>query len=130
MIKCYYTQVNNKNADLTSMTITEKYIKKIIPYLCAGENEEVETVLVNGLYSYKFACPWCSMFVNNPEYRAKKCASLVPIQGSYDYKFICMRSGSQECRRKHGGRSFYNFLAMYNPSLFIKYRDELATLRA
>ena len=107
------------------MTITEKYIKKIIPYLCAGENEEVETVLVNGLYSYKFPCPFCSYFVNNPECRNRQLASLVPIEGSYDYKFICKRSGSPECRRIHGGRSFYNFLAMYNPDLFRQYQLDL-----
>ena len=110
------------------MTITEKYIKKIIPYLCAGENEEVETVLVNGLYSYKFPCPFCSVFVNTPELRNRNIASLVPIKDSFDYKFICKRSWSSECRSRHGGRSFYNFLAMYNPALFRQYEKELSKL--
>ena len=110
------------------MTLTEKYIKQIIPYLCAGENEEVETVLVNGLYSYKFPCPFCTMYVNSPKIKTRNCASLNPIKGSYGYKFVCMRSMSPECRRLHGGRSFYNFLLMLAPELHKKYMEELSNL--
>tara|TARA_B100001250_G_C19325998_1_gene582537 strand:+ start:121 stop:246 length:126 start_codon:yes stop_codon:yes gene_type:complete len=40
-----------------------------------------------------------------------------------------MRSRSNECRRIYGGRSFHNFLAMYNPALFRKYKKELANLQ-
>ena len=107
------------------MTITEKYIHKIIPYI----EGEVDRELINGLYEYKFACPWCSMYINNKEKRERKCAHLVPIKDSFDYKFICDRSGSPECRRRWGGRSFYNFLAMFNPHLFERYKKELSTLR-
>ena len=108
------------------MTITEKYISKILPYL----DKDIETEKINGLISYKFACPWCSIYSDSEDSRKNKCASLVPIQGSYDYKFICMRSRSNECRRIYGGRSFHNFLAMYNPELFRQYKKDLATLRA
>ena len=103
------------------MTITEKYIQLILPYL----DDEIETELINGLTAYKFSCPFCSYFVNSPECRNRQLASLVPIEGSYDYKFICMRSGSPECRRIYGGRSFGNFLAMYNPDLFRQYQLDL-----
>ncbi len=103
------------------MTITEKYIQLLLPYL----DEEIETELINGLIAYKFRCPFCSFYVQGNESRQKKCASLVPIKDSFDYKFICMRSGSQECRRGKGGRSFHNFLAMYNPSLFNQYKRDL-----
>ena len=108
------------------MNLTEKYINKILPYL----DEEIETELINGLIAYKFTCPFCFMYCKTEDARKKKCASLVPIKDSYDYKFICYRSGSQECRRRYGGRSFYNFLAMFNPHLFESYKKELATLRA
>ena len=103
------------------MTITEKYIDKIIPYI----EGDVESELINGLYAYKFACPWCSMFCNNKHIRERKCASLVPVKDSYDYKFICTRSSSPECSRKDRGRSFHNFLAMYNPALFNQYKNDL-----
>ena len=115
-----FSQINYNN-NLTIMTITEKYIAKILPYL----DEKVDTKLINGLKSYEFACPWCSYYINSPKYRNRKCASLVPIQGSYDYKFICMRSSSNECRRIYGGRSFHNFLAMYNPEIFKKYQRDM-----
>ena len=108
------------------MTITEKYLNIILPYL----DEDVDTEIVNGLKTYKFSCPWCSMFCHTEYTRSKKCASLTPVEGSYDYKFICMRSGSPECRRIHGGRSFHNFLCMYSPELFRKYKKDLATLYA
>ena len=103
------------------MTITEKYIEKILPYL----DEEIETEIINGLIAYKFSCPFCSMFVHNEHYRNRKIASLIPVKDSYDYKFICRRSGSPECSRRHGGRSFHNFLAMYNPALFSQYKRDL-----
>ena len=103
------------------MTITEKYIQLILPYL----DDEIETEQINGLTSYKFSCPWCTMYVQTDESRQKKCASLVPIKDSFDYKFICKRSWSSECRSRHGGRSFYNFLAMYNPALFNQYKRDL-----
>ena len=103
------------------MTITEKYIAKILPYL----DEEVETEIINGLISYRFCCPFCSMFVHNENYRKRKVASLVPTKDSYDYKFICRRSGSPDCSRRLGGRSFHNFLAMYNPALFNQYKNDL-----
>ena len=119
-----FSQINYNN-NLTIMTITEKYIAKILPYL----DEKVDTKLINGLKSYEFACPWCSYYINSPKYRNRKCASLVPIQGSYDYKFICMRSGTPECRRIKGGRSFHNFLAMYNPALFREYKKDLEELK-
>ena len=103
------------------MTITEKYIAKILPYL----DEEVETEIINGLVAYKFCCPFCTMYVNTEHCRSRKVASLIPIKGSYDYKFICARSSSPECSRKGGGRSFHNFLAMYNPALFNQYKSDL-----
>ena len=106
------------------MTLTEKYLQMIIPYL----DNDIEEEIINGLKSYKFACPFCSFYSNSEESRKRKCASLTPVKGSYDYKFICMRSKTPECRRTFGGRSFYNFLAMYNPELFRQYKKELATL--
>ena len=98
----------------------------ILPYL----DDEIETEEINGIISYKFRCPWCHYFVNSEDSRKRKCASLIPVEGSYEWKFVCMRSHSPECRRIYGGRSFYNFLAMYNPELFRQYKKEIATLRA
>ena len=106
------------------MTITEKYINKIIPYLEGGVDRE----LINGLYSYNFCCPFCTIYINSEEARKKKSASLIPMKDSYDYKFICRRSGAPECRRRHGGRSFYNFLLMLNPGLHHQYKKELSKL--
>ena len=108
------------------MTITEKYIAKILPYL----DDDIKIELVNGLQTYNFDCPWCSMYSNKEKSKRKKSAYLSPVQDSFEYRFVCMRSYSPECRRIHGGRSFYNFLAMYNPHLFEQYKKELETLRA
>ena len=107
------------------MTITEKYIQLLLPYL----DEEIETELINGLIAYKFRCPFCSFYVQGNESRQKKCASLVPIKDSFDYKFICMRSGTPECRRTKGGRSFRNFLRMFNEPLANQYDKELNLTR-
>ena len=103
------------------MTITEKYIEKILPYL----DEDIETEIINGLIAYNFCCPFCTMYVSTEECRKRKIASLVPTKDSYDYKFICKRSGSPDCSRRLGGRSFHNFLAMYNPALFNQYKNDL-----
>ena len=79
----------------------------------------------HGQKTYNFKCPWCYHFFDGIDARERKCASLVPSQDRYEWKFICMRSRSQECRRIHGGRSLYNFLAMYDHDLFTQYQLEL-----
>ena len=107
------------------MTITEKYIQLILPYL----DEEIETELINGLTAYKFRCPFCTMYVQGDQTRQRKCASLVPIKDSFDYKFICSRSWSSECRSRGGGRSFRNFLRMFNEPLADQYDKELNLTR-
>ena len=107
------------------MTITEKYIQLILPYL----DDDIETELINGLNSYKFSCPFCTMYVQGEQFRKKKCASLVPIKDSFDYKFICSRSWSCECRSRGGGRSFRNFLRMFNEPLADQYDKELNLTR-
>ena len=97
----------------------------ILPYL----DDDRETELINGLIAYKFSCPFCSMYVQSDEFRKKKCASLVPIKDSFDYKFICMRSGTPECRRTKGGRSFRNFLRIFNEPIANQYDKELNLTR-
>ena len=106
------------------MTITEKYIQLILPYLSGPEDGVVETFTTEqGLIGYKFPCPLCSCFVRTDELRVRQLASLTPYKDSYDYLFKCRRSFSKECRG--GAKTFHNFLAIYNPSLFRQYKKEL-----
>ena len=101
------------------MKTSDKYVELIIPRL------DADLEIINGQKTYNFKCPWCYHFFDGIDARERKCASLVPSQDRYEWKFICMRSRSQECRRIHGGRSLYNFLAMYDHDLFTQYQLEL-----
>ncbi len=106
------------------MTITEKYIQLILPYLSGADGGEVETFTTpEGLIGYRFPCPLCSGFVRTEKLRTRQLASLTPYKGSFDYLFRCRRSGSNECRG--GAKNFYNFLCFYNPNLFRQYQKEL-----
>ena len=106
------------------LTITEKYIQLILPYLSGADGGEVETFTTpEGLIGYRFPCPLCSGFVRTEELRTRQLASLTPYKGSFDYLFRCRRSGSKECRG--GAKNFHNFLCFYNPNLFRQYQKEL-----
>jgi len=103
------------------MTITEKYIKKILPLLTLSNDSEVSTKLIDGLIAYEFACPFCGYLQSKERHKRKKVAILLPHKESYGYTFFCHRKRSEECR---SSRSFPNFLAMFNQSLFNKYQKE------
>ena len=106
------------------MNVNDKYLHLVLPSL-----GDIETETNNGLTTYHFVCPWCYYFINSPKFRKRKCACLTPAEGSLGYNFICKRSITPECRRYKGGRSFHNFLAMYDTHLFTDYKKDLEELK-
>ena len=106
------------------MNLEQKYIQLILPYLSGPDGGEVATFTSpQGLIGYKFPCCFCSCFVRTEHLRVRQLASLTPYKDSFDYLFKCRRSFSKECRG--GTKTFHNFLAIYNPSLFNQYKKEL-----
>lgn len=110
------------------MTITEKYIQKILPSL-KGQGE-ITTKEMNGGTAYMFPCPFCSHLQKpNKKYKEKyQTAILMPREEcKFVYTFHCRRGYSPECIRSggKGGRNFLNFLIMYKPYLAEKYKFEM-----
>jgi|TARA_R100001443_G_scaffold7644_2_gene16986 hypothetical protein len=103
------------------MTITEKYIQMILPYLAIAEGSEVREKRIKGLIAYEFPCPFCSYLQTKDRHKRKRCSMLLPHKESFTYTFNCLRKGSNECESP---RSFPNFLSMHNPSLFKQYQME------
>ena len=99
-----------------------------MPYLAGPDGGEIETFTSpQGLIGYKFPCCFCSCFVRTEHLRLRQIASLTPSTDSIDYLFKCRRGFSKECRG--GPRTFHNFLAFYNSSLFNQYKKELLLVR-
>ena len=111
------------------MTITEKYIEKILPSL-AGAGE-VKTKQMNGRTAYTMPCPFCSHICTSQGKirNTKHTAILMPREENNNvYTFHCRRGYSPECKTsgsKQGGRSFLNFLLMFKPRLAEKYKEEM-----
>ena len=108
------------------MTITEKYIQKIVPLLAKAEGANVDTKEMNGATAYMFPCPFCSHLTttSGKQKPRKQTAILMPRREcKWVYTFKCHRGYAPEC--KGGARNFHNFLAMYNPHLFNKYQQEM-----
>ena len=111
------------------MTITEKYIEKILPQL-AGAGE-VKTKPMNGRTAYMFPCVFCSHICTSKGVirNTKQTAILMPREENNNvYTFHCRRGYSQECKTTKGisgGRSFLNFLLMFRPRLAERYKEEM-----
>ena len=110
--------------------ITEKYINLVLPLLAGEEDGEVGFFYANGHIAYRFPCPFCQCFYDSKEIRNAQMGEIFFDTGmkysSTDWSFRCRRRGSLECRG--GTKSFYTFLAMFNPSLFDEYQKELIAL--
>ena len=111
----------------TEQEITERYIKLVLPSLAGNEGGEVDTFIRDGKVAYKFPCPHCQSFYDDQEIRNNQMGELFPDKqmqySSSSWSFRCRRRGSPECRG--GTKSFYNFLAIYDPELFITYKKEI-----
>jgi hypothetical protein len=125
---------NNKAAPtlvLNEEQITEKYINKVLPLLANEKDQEVGFFYSNGRIAYRFPCPFCQCFYDSKEIRNNQMGEIFLTTGlkysSTDWSFRCRRRGSLECRG--GTKSFYTFLAMFNPSLFDEYKEELIALQ-
>ena len=104
------------------MTITEKYIDIIHPYLEYEEDGGIGLVEQNGMLCLTFQCPFCTHQIRGVKERKKHTAKLIPQRDGFNVYFHCKRGGSPECRG--GYRSFLNFLRMFNPELAVKYQKE------
>ena len=115
---------------LTEQQITEKYINKVLPLLGGEEDGEVGFFYTNDQIAYRFPCPFCQCYYDSKEIRNNQMGEIFWATGmkysSTDCCFRCRRRGSLEC--KGGTKSFYNFLAMFNPSLFDEYKKELIAI--
>ena len=105
------------------MTLTEKYIQKVLPYLNREVPDvEVEEFYLNGAKAYKFACPFCWGITSKDRNKRKKVAAFLPRQEcKHEYTFYCHRHAASECQR---ARTFENFLWMYKPYLAEKMKFE------
>ena len=111
------------------MSVTEQYIDLIIPSLSGSDSESLSIFKTEeGLIAYRFCCPLCGKFCKSESSKKNQTAEIIPLKGSPKYKgykwyFRCRRRYSPDCRG--GYKSFYNFLCMYDHSLWTKYRDDL-----
>ena len=102
------------------MTLTEKYIGKVLPYLeldASVVDGKLLTKPKNGKTGYYFPCPKCSGLENKPYKKRARTACIIPkqqINNVYDYH--CSRCSTHE--------SFGNFLIWYKPALGKKYKFE------
>ena len=112
---------SSHNIGSINLTITEKYLHQVLPYLAIAEGGEVTTKTIKGLTAYEFPCPFCGYLQEKDRNKRKRCAMLIPHKESFGYTFNCLRKRSEECR---SSRSFPNFLAMFNPKLFDQYQIE------
>ena len=103
------------------MTITEKYIQKILPYLAGAEGGIVQPKSFKGLQGHEFPCPFCSVMQRKESKKRNRCAALMPHPESFSYTFHCCRKHSADCM---DSLSFPNFLNRYNPALFRQYHLE------
>ena len=103
------------------MTITERYLQGILPFLAGAEGGKICQKDFQGLQGYVFPCPFCSVHQKRDFKKRERCASLMPHQQSFSYTFNCCRKHSPECSQP---LSFPSFLKHYNPSLFRKYHLE------
>ena len=128
MCNCKNKQVSTLS--LTEQQITEKYINKVLPLLAGEEDGEVGFFYANGRIAYRFPCSFCLPYYDDKKIRNNQMAEIFLATGmkysSTDWCFKCRRRGSLEC--KGGTKSFYTFLAMFNPSLFDEYQKELIAL--
>ena len=107
------------------MSINQRYIDLSIVYMSVLQEEEIVLTKFKGNDAYIFSCPFCA---HNYQHQAnpKKSGHLIRTGGD-TWKFICTKGGSRECNRRYGGeRSLHNFLAMLNPTIFERYRKDLA----
>ena len=101
---------------MTNYKSDREMIKILLPYLSGNEGGKVDTyTTIDGFTGYKFPCPFCGKFYDNPKTRNRQMALLFPKrkkgQLSDQFFFLCKRKGGFEC--KSGIVPFYNFFAMY-----------------
>lgn len=103
------------------MTITERYVEKILPSLSGVNGGEVHPKTFKGLQGYEFPCPFCSLLQKKDYKKRSRCAALIPHPESFSFTFHCCRKHSADCMRS---LSFPNFLKTYDPVLFQQYHLE------
>jgi hypothetical protein len=111
------------------MTINEKYIEAILPFLSGTDGGTVTDKFFNGRRGYEFPCPFCSVNQKKEYKKRSRCAALLPHPESFSYTFHCCRKQSEDCA---SAMSFPNFLKRYNPDLYRKYnleRERNGTIR-
>jgi len=98
------------------MTITEKYLQKILPYLAIAEGAEVRSKTIKGLNAYEFPCPFCC-YKHKKEWKRKKRVGMFFYEkNTFSYRFNCLRCGEKML--------FPEFLQKFDSRLFNKYQME------
>ena len=103
------------------MTLNERYIQLVIPYLAAAEGSSVEPKQFKDGLGWVFPCPFCSSKHTKSYKKSNRVGALIPNQSIHTFVFCCSRKQSPECS---ANRLFPNFLKMLNPDLFRKYHQE------
>ena len=103
------------------MTLNERYIQLLIPYLAVAEGSSVEPKQFKDGVGWVFPCPFCSSKQTKSYKKSNRVGALMPNQTRHSFVYCCSRKQSPECSTN---RSFPNFLKMLNPDLFRKYHQE------
>ena len=104
------------------MTITEKYIDKLIFALTPNQKKQFK----DGM-GYVLACPFCRDEQKRASKSREKCASIYPVEGTYTYFFSCNRGlngGVQGVHSCNYTMRFSTFLKQWNPPQYRKYVRE------
>ena len=98
------------------MTITEKYIDKLIFALTPNEKKQFK----DGM-GYVLACPFCRDEQKRESKSREKCASIYPVEGAYTYFFSCNRGlngGVQGVQSCNYTMRFSTFLKQHHPTVY------------
>ena len=118
-ILCVSSRRLDRTLPIEHMTINEKYIQLLLPYLAAAV--QGGKVLHHKCGKYTFPCPFCTMHTKKDYKKRQQCAALLPHKESFGYTFHCCRKKSSQCSNN---MSFPNFLKTYNPPLYKQYHLE------
>lgn len=103
------------------MTITDRYLQKILPSIAAIGGGEYKATPMYGQIGYEVPCPFCGRYESKPIKQRKRVGAFIPCKNSSYFKYKCKRKKSSECSRC---MEFPEFLEKFDSGLFNKYQME------